>query len=123
MKMKWIAVVGVLLLASQVGAGDMQALKTQTDKDNYSIGVDIVRKLKQQGGVINLDLVIQGMKDEITGEQLLVSEDDIQNATVAQVETLLKHYQDPTEHVERNADVADQMTLEKATANDVSTEK
>jgi hypothetical protein len=78
-----IAVMGVGFLAALVYADDQLVLKTQKDKENYTTGVNIVRKLKQQGGEVNLDIMIQGMKDEITSEKLLMTEDDIQKTMYA----------------------------------------
>ncbi len=79
-----IAVLGAMFLAAPMfSAAEQPALKTQMDKMNYTTGVDIVRKLKQQGGEINLDLVIQGMKDELTGDNLLLSEAELQKIRTA----------------------------------------
>ena len=83
MKLKLIIILGVLLLACQVGAEETLVLKTQKDKDNYNTGVKIVRSLKQQGGEINLDVVIQGMKDELTGEGHILTEDNVSETMVA----------------------------------------
>ena len=68
---------GVLLLAAPVFADDQLALKTIVDKDSYKTGVDFVRSLKQRGGQIDLDLVIRGMKDGLTGENMLMSDEDL----------------------------------------------
>ena len=83
MTLNLAAVLGMALLASQVLAGEQQTLKTQSDRENYVTGVSIVRSLKQQGGAVNLDLVIQGMKDELTGESLLVTEDELRKTQFA----------------------------------------
>jgi hypothetical protein len=66
-----------MVLAAQAFGGEQQALKTQKEKESYSTGIEFVRNLKQQGGAIDLDLVIQGIKDGLTGETLLMTEADI----------------------------------------------
>jgi hypothetical protein len=83
MKLKLIIVLVIVLLASQAGAGETLALKTQKDMENYNTGVRIVRSLRQQGGEINLDIVIQGMKDELTGEGRILTEDNVSETMVA----------------------------------------
>src|ERR1700690_1260597 len=83
MKLKLIIILSVVLLACQVGAEETLVLKTQQNRENYNTGVRIVRSLKQQGGEINLDIVIQGMKDELTGEGHILTEDNISETMVA----------------------------------------
>jgi hypothetical protein len=83
MKLRLIVVLGIVLLACQVGAEESLVLKTQKDRENYSTGVSFVKSLKHQGGEINLDIVIQGMKDELIGEGHLATEDNIPETMVA----------------------------------------
>lgn len=83
MKLRLIIVLGIVLLACQVGAEESLVLRTQKDRENYTTGVNIVKTLKQQGGEINLDIVIQGMKDELLGEGQLVTEDTIPETMLA----------------------------------------
>jgi FKBP-type peptidyl-prolyl cis-trans isomerase FklB len=52
-------------------------LKTQKDKVNYGIGVNLARNFKQQGVEIDLDLVIKGMRDEFSGQKILMSEKEL----------------------------------------------
>jgi hypothetical protein len=83
MKLKLIIILGVVLLASQVGAEETLVLKTQQNRENYNTGVKIARSLRQQGGEVNLDIVIQGMKDELTGEGHILTEDVVSETMVA----------------------------------------
>ena len=69
----------IALLAAEASAAESIILKTKKDRENYTTGVTIVRNLKNQGGVINLDIVIKGMMDELTG-YLLLNEEDIRLA-------------------------------------------
>ena len=42
-------------------------LKTERDKVNYAIGVNLIGNIKRQGVEIDLDLVMKGMKDAYFG--------------------------------------------------------
>jgi len=81
--LKWTAVLGIMLLGAPAFGGEQQVLNTQKEKENYSTGVEIVRNLKQQGGAVDLDLVIQGIRDGLTGEKLLMTEAEIRTTVAA----------------------------------------
>lgn len=83
MNLKWMAVPVMALLASQLYAADLVVLKTEKDKVHYAIGVNMINNVKQQGGEVNLDMVIQGMMDGLTGANLLLSEDELRRILVA----------------------------------------
>jgi hypothetical protein len=53
------------------------------DKLNYGIGVETARSLKSQGVDVNLDLLIQGLKDGLSGKPLLVSEKELRGTIVS----------------------------------------
>ena len=93
MMMRWMVVLGIVLLTSRAFAGEKPVLNTQMDKVNYSIGVSTIRNFKQyrSGSDIDLDLVIQGMRDELSGEKLLISEKELRAAlTAVQAEIMQK---------------------------------
>ena len=48
MKLKFIAVIGTFLLSAQAYAGGPLVLKTEKDKLNYGIGVNVVRNFQQE---------------------------------------------------------------------------
>ncbi|HEY6000550.1 MAG TPA: FKBP-type peptidyl-prolyl cis-trans isomerase [bacterium] len=81
--LKWLAVLGVALLASQAGAEETPVLKTLKEKVNYGIGVDLARSLKRQGIETDADLVMKGLKDGLAGEKLLVPEEDLNTIMIA----------------------------------------
>jgi FKBP-type peptidyl-prolyl cis-trans isomerase len=62
------------LLAVQARAEESQLLKTQNDQLNYSIGVETARKLRKQGVEVDLELLMRGMRDGLSGKELLLSE-------------------------------------------------
>lgn len=79
-KCKWMVVLGLVLLATQVFAGETPGLKTQKEKVNYAIGVNMIGNLKLQGIEIDLDLVIKGMKDAYSGGKLLLTDEELHKA-------------------------------------------
>ncbi len=88
MKLKWMAGLGLGLLAVQVSAQEPLALKTQKDKVSYTIGVQAARNFKSQGIDINPDLVVKGLRDALSGEKLLMTEDDVRATMTAFQEDL-----------------------------------
>ena len=80
MRLKMIIITGVLFLASQVCAEESLVLKTQRDKVNYGIGVNIINNIKKQGVEIDLDIVMRGMKDASSGGELLLKDDELNQA-------------------------------------------
>ena len=57
MKANLMIVVALGLLASQVSAGEPEALKTQKEKTSYGVGVDMARNLRQQGVEVDFDVL------------------------------------------------------------------
>lgn len=81
MKLRWIAALGIVLLASQVNAGEKLVLKDQKDKVSYSMGINIGSNLKRQSVDINPDALIQGVKDALSGGKTLMTEQEV-NETI-----------------------------------------
>jgi hypothetical protein len=92
MKQTAIAVLMVVFFAAQAAAGEGTVLKGQMEKESYATGIALVRNLIQQGGSFDLDLVIKGMKDAITGEKLLLTDEELQ-ITLAALRNELKKRQ------------------------------
>lgn len=74
---------GVMLCAVPIHAQEQPVLGSSTDKLNYGIGVETARNLKNQGVDVNLDLLIQGLKDGLSGKQLLVPEKELRGVIVS----------------------------------------
>ena len=87
--LKLMAVLGILLLAAQVCAAEPPALKTQKDKVSYGIGVDVARNFTRLGIEFDLDILIKGLRDGLSGEKLLMSETDLR-ATMNAYQSELK---------------------------------
>ncbi len=103
MKFHLIAVLGVLLLVSQVGAEERLVLKDQKDKVSYSIGMDIGNNLKKQSIDIDPDILAQGLKDAFSGGKTLLSEQEfIDIMTAFQKELRAKQIERAKELAEKN---------------------
>lgn len=96
-------ILGSGLMVIQASAGETPLLGAEKDKVNYSIGVNIIRSIKQQGIEIDLDLVMQGMKDSYSGGKLLLSDDEIRKGIDQyQIAVRQKHSQISTKAKEEN---------------------
>jgi FKBP-type peptidyl-prolyl cis-trans isomerase len=108
MKRKWIIILGVGILAVQGNAQEPMALKTEKDKVSYGIGVGAARNFKRQGVEIDLDMVVKGLRDELSGAKLLLSEEDLSAAmTTFQTEMKQKQEQDAKKAAEDNKKAGD----------------
>ena len=76
MKKILISIAGFGLMVAQAGAEELQVFRSPLDKVNYGIGVEVVRNFKSQGIDFDLDMVMKGMKDGLSGK-LLVSEKEL----------------------------------------------
>ncbi|MEN6437412.1 MAG: FKBP-type peptidyl-prolyl cis-trans isomerase [Syntrophobacter sp.] len=77
MKLIWTAVIGLFFLTSQASAADTVVLKSDKEKQSYAIGVDLARNLKRRGIVAESEALSKGVRDEIAGAKLLMSEDEL----------------------------------------------
>ena len=78
MRSLMVGVLCVLLVAVHGMAQDSAILKTQRDKVSYSMGLDIGRMLKMQGIDVDLELATRGLKDAYTGNQALLTDEEMQ---------------------------------------------
>jgi len=92
-KLGWLAGLAVGLLAAQASAQDAAALKTQKDKVSYGIGVAMARNIKRQGIEIEQDGLVRGLRDELSGAKLLISEDDL-HTVMAALQTEMRQKQE-----------------------------
>lgn len=77
MKLRWIVVLGILLFAVNVYAGENLELKDQKDKVSYSIGINIGNNLKRQSVEVNPDILLQGIKDVLSGGKTLMTDKEV----------------------------------------------
>ncbi len=76
MKFRWIVVVGIIFLASQVSAQERQTLKSQKEKISYIIGMDIGGNFKKQSVDIDPDILARGVKDALSGAKPQLSDQE-----------------------------------------------
>lgn len=84
MRVVFVAVLSVLLLAVYAGAEEQAALKTKKDKLSYGIGADLARNLKAQSIDVDPDIVAKGIKDVLSGGKTLLNEEEIRQ-TIAEL--------------------------------------
>ena len=82
-KLAWLVAAGAGLLASWANAEEQTVFSRPMDKLNYGIGVETARNLRNQGVDVNLDLLIRGLKDGLSGGALLVSEKELRGTVVS----------------------------------------
>jgi FKBP-type peptidyl-prolyl cis-trans isomerase FklB len=79
---RWFALALLALATAHANAQPAPTFKTQEDKSSYAIGVDLARNLKRQGMEVELDLMIRGLQDGLSGEKLLISEKEFRQLLV-----------------------------------------
>jgi FKBP-type peptidyl-prolyl cis-trans isomerase len=93
MKIKFLIFV-VICFAGYLCAQEPPALKTEKDKVNYGIGIGVARNFQRQGIEVDLDIVIKGMRDMLSGAKLLMTEEELQATMTAFQTELQKKLQD-----------------------------
>jgi FKBP-type peptidyl-prolyl cis-trans isomerase FklB len=68
---------GLGLVVAHAGAEEMPVLKTQKEMVSYGIGVNIAKSFKKDDVEFDMDLLVRGMKDGLSGDKLLMPERDI----------------------------------------------
>jgi FKBP-type peptidyl-prolyl cis-trans isomerase FklB len=102
-------------MTGYVLAQEAPVLKTQQDKINYGIGVGVARNFKNQGLEVNLDLVIRGMRDALSGATLQMTEEDLAKTMYAfQQELQQKLAQARKQAAEQNKKEGDAFLAENA---------
>lgn len=88
--LRMTVVAGCVLLAGQAWAGEPEAQPPKTDKEkvNYAIGVQLVGNFKKQGIEIDLERVIQGMRDAQAGGKLLLNDHELRTAISSYYKTV-----------------------------------
>jgi FKBP-type peptidyl-prolyl cis-trans isomerase FklB len=79
MKLIFLAILVIGLAPTGANAADAGMLKTEKDKLNYGIGVDIARNIKRQGVEVEVEVLLKGMRDTLTGNQLLMTEPELRS--------------------------------------------
>lgn len=98
MTLKWTLVVVTGLIAAHVSAGEQPALKTQKERESYSIGVGVAKNIQAQQIEVDVELVVKGLKDSLSGGKLLMTEDELR-ATIRRVQAETKMKQDQAQRI------------------------
>jgi len=108
MKAKWMMILALGLLAIPARAQDSAAPTSQKDKVSYGIGVQVAKTLKGQGIDVNPDLLIKGLRDALSGQKLLMSDDELNTTMSAlQQEMNQKQMQERVKHADDNKKTGD----------------
>lgn len=83
MKASALAVLLAGLQAVSAWGADAPPFRTEQDKINYGIGVQIARNYKNQGVEIKLDMVVRGLQDGLSADRLLIPEKELQKMMMA----------------------------------------
>ena len=83
MKLKWMAVFGVGLVAAQLSAQEPAGLKTQKDRTSYALGMDLANSLKKQSIDVDPALFSQGLRDVLGSSKTLLTEEEVRTILAA----------------------------------------
>ena len=92
MRLKLIVVAGIVFFVSQVSAEDKLVLQNQKEKASYSIGLSIGSNLKRQLVDIDLNIVVKGIQDGLSGASPLLSKEEIHETMVVLQRELMEKY-------------------------------
>ncbi len=108
MKHQFFTIFLLLVLVVPVFGQDKLELKDNKDKVSYSIGVNIGTNIKSQSIDVNIDALLQGMKDALSGNETLMSADEI-NETLSdfQKEMMVKQAERMRDLAEKNKKESD----------------
>jgi FKBP-type peptidyl-prolyl cis-trans isomerase FklB len=83
MKLNWMTLSALGLLAAPGSAEEALAFKTQKEKVSYGIGVDAARSFQRMGIDLDVDVLIKAMRDVYSGGKLLMTEEDLRATMTA----------------------------------------
>jgi len=79
-KLQWMAVLALAFLVAHAIAEQMTVLKTSKEKMSYAIGVEMARNLQRMEVDVAPDVLTKAMRDVLSGETLLISDEDLRLA-------------------------------------------
>jgi FKBP-type peptidyl-prolyl cis-trans isomerase FklB len=73
----------LVLTACGTAAEKRSSLDTHKERLSYAVGVEMSQDLKREGVELDLDLVVRGLKDGVSGKKLLLTETDLRDTVAA----------------------------------------
>ena len=64
-------------VAAAGSAQEANVLKTEKDKESYAIGADMARNIKGRALQVDVEPLLQGMRDVLTGAKLQMTDEDL----------------------------------------------
>ncbi len=117
-----VMALSIVFLASVVSAEENVALKDQKDKVNYSIGMDIGNTLKSLSVDVNFDILVQGIRDVLSGNKTLLTAQESRDTLIAfQKEMTAKQTERMKELGEKNKKEGETFLAENKTKEGVIT--
>ena len=111
-----------LLIASIGLAQDKQELKDQKDKASYAIGLELGTSLKKGKMDVSTDKLLKGLKDGMSGEKPLLTEDQVKEVmTALQKEMMDKQAAAAKEEGEKNLAAGEKFLAENKKKDGVKT--
>jgi len=83
MKLTWIAILSLLLLAAPVLAAENIQFKNDKEKTSYIIGINMGNNIKQLPMQLDQDLLIKGFKDALSGAKPQLSDEEMRRVMTA----------------------------------------
>ncbi len=80
MNIRWMALLGIVLLAGTAAAQNQQTLTDSKAKISYALGMDLGTQLKKQSVDIDPDIFFQGLKAALSGTNTLLTPEQAQAA-------------------------------------------
>jgi FKBP-type peptidyl-prolyl cis-trans isomerase FklB len=81
--MRFLGALAACLLATQGVAQAADILQTEKDKESYAVGADMARNLKGRAVEVELEPLLQGMRDVLSAGKLLMSDEDLRKTLKA----------------------------------------
>ncbi len=95
MKLQLTVIACVMLMTTSAMAADKLELKNQKDKLGYAIGLDLGKNLKKNAVDVDLNVLVQGIKDGFSGGQALLTDEQVRETyAVFQQERIQKSKQE-----------------------------
>jgi UDP-GlcNAc:undecaprenyl-phosphate/decaprenyl-phosphate GlcNAc-1-phosphate transferase len=92
MKLKWIVILGVVLLAAQVSGQEQSAFNNEKEKLSYALGMDLGNQLRRLAVDLDPTIFAKGLGDALSGGKMLLTEEEAR-AAVAGLQAEMKRKQ------------------------------